>query len=188
MRSRDELGDVAFGFGENRSRQCGRRVGEDVKRCEVMAEHNEPARSPVREPLSSAKAICCRCTERRSRGSQRGNFTEITTGLASPLSGPQLILPTVKGPVEGFFFSINSQPCNKATGTIASVFGATCSSCQFHHIVQINSKHILIFQKVIMLLCRIHLSNVFLPDNLIFLTCSALSRVLKYTAVVIRLL
>lgn len=184
MSSRDELGDVVFGFGEGRSRRCGRRLGEDVKRREVTAEHNEPAHSPVREPLSSAKAICCRCTERRSRGSQRGNFTEITTGLASPLSGPQLILPTVKGPVEGFF-SINSQPCNKATGTIASVFGATGGSCHFDRIVQISSTslHILIFQKVIMLLCRIHLSNVFLPDHFF-----ALSRVLKYTAVVISLL
>lgn len=31
-------------------------------------------------------SVCC--TEQRSRRSQKGNFTEITTGLASPLSAP----------------------------------------------------------------------------------------------------
>lgn len=70
-----------------------------VKRCEMTTKHNKPARPLVYDPLSSLKAICCCCTEQRSRRSQKGNFTEITTGSAGPLSAPLLILSTVKGAV-----------------------------------------------------------------------------------------
>lgn len=58
---------------------------------------NKLSHSLAYDQLSLVEAICCCCTEQRSRKTQNGNLTEITTGLASPLSTPQLILLVVKG-------------------------------------------------------------------------------------------
>lgn len=73
-------------------------IDEGVKRCEVTVNHNEVSYSLTYDHLSLVKAICCCSTEQRSRRTQNGNFAEITTGLASPLSAIQLILLAVKGP------------------------------------------------------------------------------------------
>ena len=75
---------------------------EGVKRSRMTGNHNTLSHSLTCDQLSLVKAICCCCTEQRSRRTPNGTFTEITTGLASPLSAPQLILLAVKG--TGYLF------------------------------------------------------------------------------------